>query len=205
MSEIITKEDGTEIEVFTQEELEAQKEAAIEEYKNENPDKSEEIEALKKEIEEKEEAFNSAKEELEKLGKKDFNFKKLREQNKNQETELEKLKTEMSDKLEAAITNLANDKKSDIISSLVGDDEELKKKVEFHYNRIKDEAKTKEEIMAKVNDAYFLATRQEPPVGNYVSAAGAGNTKVKEEVSAKEKELGNALGITEEDREKYNK
>lgn len=195
--------EGNEVEAISAEEVEAQKAEAIETYKTEHPD--EDIEVLQKQIEEKEEEVNIAKEELEKLGKKDFNFQKLREQNKTQESELDKLKTEMSEKLDQAITNLAGDKKADIINSLVGDDEELKKKVEFHYDRIKDEAKTKDEIQSKVNDAYFLATRQEAPTGNYVSSAGAGNVKNEEQITPGEKEIGDALGITDEDRKKFNK
>lgn len=201
MSETITRENGEEAEVFSAEELETQKAEAVENYKEENQD----VETLKKELEEK-------KEELEKLNDKDNNFKKLRDKGKEGEAEkveleekIEKLTGEMSDKLDSAISNLAGDKKTDIISSLVGDDEELKKKVEFHYDRIKDEAKTKDEIKAKVQDAYFLATRQEAPTGNYMSSAGAGNVKVKSQVSAEEKELGDKLGITDEDRKKYNK
>ena len=191
--------EGNEIEnVLSVEDAEAQKAEALEEYKTENPDKSEEIETLKKSLEEKEA-------ELEKAGDKDQNFKKLRDQKGDLEEKLEKATGEMSEKLDAAITNLAGDKKADIISSLVGDDEELKKKVNFHYDRIKDEPKTKEEIKAKIDDAYFLATRQEAPTGGYISSAGAGNVKVKEQVSAEEKEIGNALGITDEDRKKYSK
>jgi len=198
MSEIITREDGTEIEVFTQEEVEEQNANVLETYKTENPDKSEEMETLKKELEEKQA-------ELEKIGNKDQNFKRLRDQKSELEEKLEKATGEMSEKLEAAITNLAGDKKADIINSLVGDDEELKKKVFFHYNRIKDEAKTKEEISAKVNDAYFLATKQEAPSGNFISSAGAGNVKSKAQITPGEKEIGDALGITDEDRKKYSK
>ena len=57
--------DGEEKEVFTTEELEAQKQAAIDEFKTDIPDRSEEIQTLQDEIT--------------KLKDKDANFEKLRD------------------------------------------------------------------------------------------------------------------------------
>ena len=206
MSEIITKDDGTEVEVFTQEELDTQKEEAIDQFKADNPDKSEEMDQLKEDIKEKEEENKAAKAELEKLGKKDFNFSKMREKNKIQENELDKLKGEMNDKLDGILDTVNEGKKSDIINDLAGDDKELKKKINFHFDRIKDEANTKEELEGKIKDAYTLATGGKgEPKGNFLSSEGAGGSVIKQEMSAETKDLGNKLGITDDDFKKLKK
>jgi len=67
MSQKIINDMGEEIEVFTNEELEAQKESAIEDYKTNNPDKTDELTKLQEDLQTKEE-------ELSKFKNKDLNF-----------------------------------------------------------------------------------------------------------------------------------
>ena len=85
MSRTITDSTGTDIEVFTADELQQQREAALEEYKTGNPDKSDELAKLQDELKTKEE-------ELTKLNGKDLNFSTLRTQKEALEKENDDLK-----------------------------------------------------------------------------------------------------------------
>ena len=62
MGQIIKSEDGTEIEVFTGDEIEQQKQAAIEQYKIDNPDKGDELILLQEELRVKQEELSKVKE-----------------------------------------------------------------------------------------------------------------------------------------------
>src|SRR3990167_7654492 len=75
MSKTINDTEGNEIEVFTLEELQAQKDSAIEEFKTANPDKTEELSKLQKE--------------LEGYKDKDLNFANLRKQKEEAEKKVE--------------------------------------------------------------------------------------------------------------------
>ena len=120
---------------------------------------------------EKDKEMVDIKGKLSKLENKDFNFKHLREMNEEeraklsaQEIELrqrqEKVENETKsivEKQEAFLKGTVEEYRDDAIAVLVGDDEEAKKKVLFHYDRIKDEATTKAQIKQKVRDAVKLA------------------------------------------------
>ena len=79
---------GEEVEVFTNEE----KEAAIEEYKQANPDKSVEMEALQSEL-------KKSNEELVKFQNKDLNFANLRTQKEAAEKRADELRAEIDTKI----------------------------------------------------------------------------------------------------------
>src|SRR3990167_9199445 len=115
MSEIIKKEDGTEIEVFSAEELEAQKQEAIEQYKLDNPDKTEELTALQAE--------------LEKLKSKDVSIAELRKQKNNAEAKIEEIVKGTDEKItkvkQEIMEGVMQDHYNDTIKALAGDDEEL--------------------------------------------------------------------------------
>ena len=143
--------DGVETEVFTEAEIAAQKEAAIEEYKVANPDKSAEIEKLQADLKTATEAVSGLKD-------KDFNFGKLRET-------VATLETQLTTKVEAAKKEILDgvmlDHFNDTVKVLAGDDVELKKKIEFQYKRLGDATGTKEEVTKKLTDAWVLATKKE--------------------------------------------
>lgn len=177
MSQKITNDQGDEIEVFTNEELEAQKQAAIEEYKTNNPDKTPELTKLQEDLKTKEE-------ELKKLQDKDLNFTNLRTAKEKAEKEIQDLKTSIDDKIGAAkkeiLEGVMKDHYNDVLKNLVGDDKELLAKVELQYKRLADSASTKEEIAKKLNDAYTLATgnvKSDIPTGAW-SSGGVGRLKV---------------------------
>ena len=142
MSETITK-DGVNIEVFTIEELETQKQEAIENYKSENPDKADELASLQEELRLKEE-------ELTKVRDKDTNFANLRKQKEAAEKKITDITAEIDTKISAVkkevMEGVMKDHYEDSIKRLVGDDKELRDKLELHYKRLGDSAGTKAEV-----------------------------------------------------------
>jgi len=206
MSQKIINDMGEEIEVFTNEELEAQKESAIEDYKTNNPDKTDELTKLQEDLQTKEE-------ELSKFKNKDLNFTNLRIAKEKAESEIDKLKTSIDDKIGIAkkeiLEGVMKEHYNDTIKNLVGDDKDLLAKVELQYKRLADTASTKEEISKKINDAYILATgdvRSNVDMGAF-SSGGVGRIKVdtKSPLSQEEKDftkkLAAAGGLKLEDKD----
>jgi len=131
MSETIKDEDGTEREVFTQEEIDAQSQSAIDKYKEENPGDD----TLKTSLEEKEALLKEKEEELEKEKGKEKNFAKLRKIAEEKGIKLDE-KDEAMDSLreetKKEIAELRNEvsgsKVTDAINGLSDDLEERKKR-----------------------------------------------------------------------------
>lgn len=191
MSKIITDSTGIEQEVFTAEELQEQKDDAIEEFKKVNPDQTEDLNFLQEEL-------KKANEDLTKLKSKDFNFTNLRQQKETAEKRIEKIKDEVDAKIGIAkkeiLDGVMRDHYNDTIKSLAGDDEELKKKIEFQYKRLQDSVSTKEEVTKKLMDAWTLATTPENTGvlnASIISSGGVSRPKTKEgnKFTPEEKEL----------------
>lgn len=205
---LIKNEDGTEIEAYTAEEVEAQKaeaiEAALEQYKIDNPDKTAELEELQNTLKEKEE-------ELAKLKEKDLNFSNLRKQKESAEKAVENIKAEIDAKIASAkkevLEGVMKDHYDETLKSLSGGDEELKKKIEFHYKRLGDIVSTKTEMSNKLKDAHTLATRKdEPDITAILGSGGIGRLKMKGQnkgFTPEEQALGAKFGLTPEDYKKY--
>lgn len=154
MPQKIINDLGEEIEVFTAEE----KDAAIEGFKQANPDKSGEIEKLQTEL-------TKTQEDLKKFQDKDLNFANLRSQKEAAEKRADDLKAEIDTKIGVAkkeiLEGVMQDHYSETLKSLAGEDAELQKKIEFQYKRLGDAAATKTEVTKKLTDAYVLATAPE--------------------------------------------
>ena len=177
LPQTIIDSEGNQVEVFTPEEVQAK------------------VEEQKKQVE-------GAQEELRKLKEKDLNFEKLRMNKKVAEGEItreelqQKIQEEfakgMGEKLSYAreeikkevVEGVNKDYYNEIVGSLSGDDEELKKKINFEYNRLKDPVNSKEDISKKLRDAYVLASRVEDAgafVPGTVSSGGASKPKFKQQ------------------------
>ena len=178
MPKIVENEDGSESTMYSEEELQAQRDAALEEYKANNPDKSEELTSLQTELAEKEE-------ELKGLKDKDFNFSNLRKERDDLKEQIDNFPGVVDEKITNAkkeiLEGVMKDYYNETINSLTGGDEDLKKKIEYQYKRLGDAAATKEEISKKMRDAYVLATGDSKGVqSDAFSSGGARNVKVKE-------------------------
>lgn len=132
--------------------------------------------------------------ELEKLKEKELNFKKLRNMKENDITEekkveltsfeekLKEMESSLEQKHKSFVESQFNRAKEDRLKELVGDDKELRDKIEYHYGRLSDETTTAEEITKKIDDAYMLATGDVPsksPIRSVASAASAPSYKGK--------------------------
>ncbi len=194
MPTIIINDDGNEIEVFTKEEIETQKQEALEEYKKNNPDKSSELQKLQDDLKSKEE-------ELQGLKNKDLNFANLRNKVQDKEKEIENIKKEMDEKIGNAkkevLDTVMKDHYNSEILKLAGEDKELKDKIEFQYKRLGDLAGTKEEISKKLQDAFVLSGgRVENDNSAAFSSGGVGRLNIKkgkDKLSSEEIELGKKL------------
>jgi len=178
MPQFVENEQGEQVEVYTSEELQAQKEAALEEYKKE---KDAELDAAQTEL-------KLATEKLGKLEGKDLNFAKLREQKQEAEDKVERVKQEMEESLgkfkKEILEGVSKDYYNETLGSLAGDDAELKKKIEFEYNRLNDPVNTKEDISKKLRDAYILATKLDDSgalSSSAVSSGGSSKLKFKQD------------------------
>ena len=216
MPQTITDSGGEEIEVFTSEELKEQQEEAVEKYKEENPDKTEEMEALEKERDEAKSKEEELQKQLDGELDKDKNFANLRKQKEEAEEKAEGIEKTIDEKVATVKNEIlegnVKDFKKEQLDELAGDDKELREKIEFHYDRIKDTAVTKEEVSKKLRDSWTLATageRQEVS-GSAFSSGGAtgGKPKAQSTFSSEEKDLAKKLaeagGLKLEDKD-FNK
>jgi len=209
MSEIINK-DGVDIEVFTQEEIEAKQQEALEQFKADNPDKSAELAELQ-------EKLRIADEELAKKGNGDRNFANLRTAKEKAEKELgdfSKKVPEMMENLKREVVEGVNkDYYVDNLKNLAGEDTELLKKIEHEYNTTLKGVipSSKAEISKKLQDAYLLAARPSEPDAlnsSVVSSGGVGRLNIKsqsQKLSPEEQAAGAHFGITSDDLKKYSK
>lgn len=109
-------------------------------------------------------------EELKKLHDKDMNFGKVRKSEEEKEAEIEKLKKGLAD----METKNISEKKEKYLRAFAGTDNELKKTISLHYEKLGREAKTEEEIQAAMKDAYLLSTKA-PVDKNIINRVSGGD------------------------------
>jgi hypothetical protein len=164
---------------------------------------------------EEETSVEKLKDEIKKLKDKEHNFgevRKMLDEEKSKRKELEdKLKgkeTEEQSKEKEEVEKIKKEYMSETLNEL-SDEEEVKKKVLYHYERIKDEATTKDEIAKKMKDAYILATRDEKvdPLlkAHNADTQGVEPTNVRDNETEKSKEIRKGLRLTDDDVGKYGK
>lgn len=206
-------EEGNEVEgtVITDEDLQKR----IDEVKNES---LAEVEKIKTEYETKL-SENQASIDALKKDKEDIESKMAGE---NEGSANFKILKEALDKKDEKINGLEksvkeqnslreNDIKEAIVKDFVGKDEELKKKLEFHYKETLASVKavSQEEIRAKIENAYKLSRTDNTPSpldvarGNSSFGDNASRDGNQNKFSDSEKRLGNRLGISDEDYKKY--
>jgi hypothetical protein len=131
------------------------------------PDEVKELESNKAKYETE---IGEYKSKLSKMENKDYNFKKLRDMTEEEVKKLSAQEMEYKTRLESIeekergfVEKTINSYKDNAFNQYAGEDEELKKKIQFHYDRIKDDATTQEEINTKTEEAYLLATKHTRP------------------------------------------
>lgn len=188
MSTKIKQEDGTEVEMFSAQELEVQRNSAVDVVKAEAA------------------ATLSAKEaELTRLKDKEMNFGRVKEGEEAKAKEIEKLQGEISSLKNVVVGNFKND----LLKKYAGSDIELAKTIEKEYLSFNGEAVTNDEITARMEKAAKIAGVQEPTsfaqnAFGSMGSRGVGSLGQEPQPIAKEvKEVGAKMGISEEDYKKY--
>lgn len=174
----------------------------------ETPERNEELVSAKKQIEE-------LQVELGKLKNKEFNFKRLRDMTEDEKSKLSALEQDLvsrQEKLEEQQTSfhqrVVEQNKNDVFAVLAGNDDGLRKQIEFHYNRLPEEAVTKEEVAKKAKDAFLLANsgRSDTASSDQLSRVMGTNASVPTRqtvgVTEDQAQLAKALGITDEELKK---
>ena len=197
MSIVLKNEKGEDIEAMTPEEAEAETQKKIIEERAKwdatNPDKAEVIKL--------QDELASEKAERAKLENKDTNFSNLRKSKEESDTKIASLEKSISDMKANSEQTIVND----AISLFVGNDEEMKKKVQFHFDRIVDKPTDKSGLQKKVKDAWNLAVGENrpSPLDSLSSSGGPlpmtafPSERVKLSESAKS--VATKFGITDED------
>lgn len=183
MPKTMIDESGNEITAFTEEEVKA-----FDEQKS-------------KELTEAQQKLEALNQELSKLKEKDLNFSHLRSQKEESEKKVESLKQDFEKQIETVkkevYESTLKDHYSSMIESLSGGDEETKKKIEYHYNRLSDAATSKAEVEKKLRDAWALSQdRPANTIANSFASFGAAPIKPissNHKWSDDEKELGKKL------------
>lgn len=149
-------------------------------------------------------------EKLTKLENKDFNFKRLENMT---EAEREKLSaTELAlKKDQEALQNqqsefqkgFVSDIKNDVLDTLIGDDAELRAKVEANYARLKDSetASKRSEIKPLMEEALALSigVKSGNPLSRAMNASGSAPAKSDSKVSPELVAFGKNFGVSAED------
>lgn len=197
----VKQDDGTELDAFTQAELDEQSSAKVKEAEEV---KQLEIDDLKKQKEEKEA-------ELKKFQDKDYNFEQLRKKAGDKGASEEEVKKQIEDlnkKLDAVASQPINDTKADFVRDVVGEDKERKEKFEYYYKRLGAEAKTKDEVLRAAREALTLASGGEVQFDGSGKMMGTGVSQNYRNEKLRQKgesfnEMAKALGNSEEDIKKY--
>lgn len=169
----------------------------------------EEVKTLQEKLTENEQKLQEAAEKLSKLENKDFNFRKLEamtEEEKSKltasELALKKQQEELEEKQRQFETGFVSDIKNDLLNSLVGDDEEMRKKIELKYNQIKDsdKAKSRSEIKTLLDDAYAMAVgvKGRNPLNSAINSSGSSpisHSKPSDDIIS----IGKKMGLTDDD------
>ncbi len=201
MTTKVYNEEGDEIEALTEEELEAEKKAAVDTAVKESNDK----------LTAKETELAKALEDLKKYQDKDYNFKGARDQIENKSKEVDEIRKELDTLKGSVVSELAKLKdssvaehKSEILKVLAGEDEELKKKIEFNYERFKDPSDTKDQVEQKLKDSYLIATGSSVPnkLSSVISSAKA-RPITADSIPSEVKGVAGKFGLSEEDLKKY--
>lgn len=173
---------------------------------------SKEVEALKEEHTKKEEELQEqikeTQEELEKVGKKDYNWQKLREKKDELESALKKEREETDKKIEEVKGEIRGNKVDGAIKKLTGESEELFDKVKFYYKRFEGEPKDEEDFKSRISDAFLLATggKESSPLTSERIGTGIGQPPgakgTKGKLTEGGKEVAEKMGISDDELKK---
>ena len=180
----LTDESGNEVEVLTPEEIAAETAKAVEAKESELQGK-----------------LNEVNDKLAKETAKEKNFEKLRELQEQAVKERDDLKATYEKEKTERTAKEIGDYRTQLFEALASKDEELKKKIEFHFSKFSNaNATDKTEIDKLANDALKLAMGEAPGAlgGNIIGSGGAAPIKPGE-IPAHLLSHAKAMGMTEKE------
>jgi len=195
----------------------SEEETTIEETTEETPVGTTETPDYEAQLKEKDTQVEELQKELTGLKNKEYNFKKLRDMTEDEKKELTTREVELiqrTEKLEeeqkSFSTRVVDGHKLDAFAVLAGDDAELLKKIQYHYERISDDATTRDEVNKKAKDAWLLANGGanagiDPIARAAAYQSGHGVVKTGERLTGDQRDLASKLGISDDDLKKYSK
>jgi len=174
--------------------------------------------SIDQQLTDKDTELKGIQDELKGYKNKDYNFKKFRDMTDDERSKLSERETELiqrTEKLEADQSSFTErvieGHKNDALAVLGGDDKDLRDKILFHFDRLKDTAQTKDEVTSKMRDAYYMATGGKTDGIDPIARAAAHHTargvapKTGSKMTADQKDLASRFGINEDDLKKYSK
>lgn len=204
--------EGKEIEVLPVEEVAAKEKEAAEKALTEFKTTSEkEAEELKSKLSKAEDDLKSA---LENAGSGSGQAERLRKERDEFKAQLQAKESDFNKKFEELskqVKDVVGDPKTDLLEKLSGGDVELKKKIEFQFDKYDPTNNTKKGIEDRMKMAYQLATDSKPKPDFFSGGFSMGDrgdrgVPVKAgDITPNQKSIGNVLGITDEDRKNYEK
>lgn len=203
MAELFDK-DGNKVEAFTQEEFEAKKKDAIEEYAKANPDKTAELTTAQQ-------ALNEAKtkiEQFEKDGGSDEQKKRLKEGKDEAEKALSSVTEKLTKEMKDLKDSVFGGQKNKMLEALSKGDVETRKKIELEYDSFKGEPANEVEIQERLVKATTIVTGNKPQP-NFMDGSTNGNTKGAHDGSGSaveteaSKQMRTAFGISDADATKF--
>ena len=187
----MTDESGNEVDVLTPEEITAETAKAVQAKESELQGK-----------------LNEVNDKLTKETAKEKNFEKLRELQEQAVKERDDLKATYEKEKAERTAKEISDYRGQLFEALSGKDEELKKKIEFHFSKFGNAGTMdKVEIDKLANDAVKLAMGEAPGAlgGNVIGSGGAAPIKPGE-IPAHLLSHAKAMGMTEKEfAENYSK
>ncbi len=200
--------DGTEIEVFSKEELESKQKEAVDAHLKENPDKSADFEKLQKEL-------NDAKaklEEAEKGGMGEGQKERLKKAKDDAEGALKETVGNLTKEIADLKSTFTSNTKNKALSALSKGDADLQAKIDLRYTSLMktgDYSSDDEGITRAMTEAATLVLGSKPTPGFMDGMAGAGERGAPQKggtgapESENSKAMRNAFGIKDADVAKF--
>ena len=211
----IKNEKGEEIEVFTAEETAERikdaetkaAEAAVNQYKEQNPDKADEVDKLKNDLADAQKRLDEAEK-----GDNKGQVERLRKERDEALSKVDTVVKDITKKIDDLTNAQIKETEEEFLNRLSGGNVEMKKKIKLEFDNYKPNEKSKDAIKQRMLVAAQIVTGAKPKPdmmdnisggGERGNGNGGGSSKV--ELTQNQKAIGNVLGITDKDRENYEK
>lgn len=196
-------ENGNEVVAFTQEEFEAKKKEAVEEYAQNNPDKSGDLKTAQDEL-----LLAQAKlKELEDMGGNEGQKRRLKQEKEDASAKLIEVEKRLAGEMKALKDSVFGGRKIKILDALSKGDVELRKKIELEADGFKGEATNEIELEQRLMKAATIVIGNKPQP-NFMDGMSDGgkrgvDIKMQGQESDNAKEMRKVFGITDEQAKKY--